>query len=251
MGTYSSVDCCEEHGTPQEQWGEDEITCSVVLRCAWSNRYALVADILGNRNAWPYLAGPRAISAAIAWDEAAPVSVSGQTASYQDALVTVNYSTNAEEELVSESIEPTVEFLTHDYRRFRWASANGDPLLEGEAPGQQVKGLNLVRTYHKVETIPTAVLTLQGACNDAEYESDLLGLTFAAETLLFQPPNLSRSITTAGAKAWKLTLKFQYKPNGWNKFFRGKVQEWQEIFEVEGGEVVKPYPPEDFSALFS
>lgn len=251
MTTYSTVDCCEEAGTYSEQWGEDEISAQVTLRCTWANKANLIADILGNQKAHPIVSGARAQSAS-AVPDVTKFTQNSQGITWIDALVTFNYSSDQEENLIDETLEPTVEFLTHDHKRFRWGSLTGDPLLEAEAPATQFKGLNLVRTYHRQSSIPSMVIdTAVGSVNDADYTSSLLGLTFNEEGLLFQPPTLSRSITTAGSKGWKIVLKFSYKPQGWNKFFRAKSNDWEEIVDAETGAVFKPYPPEDFSTLLS
>ena len=248
--TFSTTDCCEVHGSASENWTEDEITASVVLQCAWTDRYALLADILGNHKAWPYNGAARATSAGLAMLASLPTT-DGQGYQYETAQISFNYSTKQDEEIISESLEPTVEFLTLDHKKFRWDSQAGDPLLEGEAPALQIKGLKLKRTYHKVETIPPEILTLQGSVNDADYVSSLLGLTFPEETLLFEPATLERSITTAGAQAWKVTLSFSFKKETWNKFPRMKTQQWEEIIVADDGAVYKPYPPDDFSSLLS
>jgi hypothetical protein len=183
---------------------------------------------------------------------------SGQACEVIDALVTINYSTKEPEELIAESLEPTAEFITLDYRRFRWGAANGDPVLEGEAPGKLLHGLNLVRTYYKIANPPAAILTLPGSVNNGAYNSSLLGLTFPVETLLFQPPQLSRKIDTEGAKKWDMTLKFTFKPEGWNKFWRAKTQQFERFwivstdgYGVDVGVQYNMYPLKDFSSLLS
>jgi len=254
--TFSVVPCCEEHVTQEEQWGEGEITCSVVLRCTWDNRHLLVADLIGNAKEWPYGSfsyPPRCKTAAIR-PAATTYEEDGQGIDYQDALVTANYSTNVdeneEEDLMSESLEPTTEFLTLDHKRFRWGSETGDPVQEGEAPGKLVKGLNLVRKLFKVTAIPASVLTLPGSVNNAPYTSSILGLTFPAETLLFSPPTLERTITTGGVRAWNVTLKFSYKVGGWNQFWRAATGSVDRMYLVGIGQY-NSYPLADFSTFLS
>jgi len=252
---YSTVACCEMQATVSETWSEDAVTAQVQLMCDWTDRHSLAADILLNRRVFPALSAwafpPRAVSCAIAMFPAKGTA-SGQELDYEKAIVTVAYSTAAEADLVSESLEPTVEFLTQDYRRFRWTDEDGDLLLEGEAPGVQLRGLNLVRTLYRVEPpLPAVLLTGVGGVNDTTYVSSLLGLTFAAETLLFVPPVLSRSITTAGAGAWQIGLKFSFKPNGWNKYFRAATNTWERIFSIDSGAVHNNYPLVDYSDILA
>jgi len=250
MGMYSSVDCCEEHGTARENFGEDATECDVVLRCDWADRYLLVADLLDNRRAWPNLSAwtypPRAVTCA-GQPVKSSYTESGQQCVYTDYLLAVRYSTDAEEDLVAETVEPTAEFITQDYRRFRWGSAAGTPILEAEAPGKLLHGLNLVRQIFKWSSpLPGTLLTCVGGVNNAAYVSALLNLTFATETLLFQPPTLNRTVTTAGAKAWNATMKFSYKPDNWNKFWRAATEDFERMYDYYGGQY-DSYPQVDFS----
>ncbi len=252
MATYSPVvTCYEEHGTQHENKTADDWTASVTLRCAWTSRHSLVNDIVGNRRAWPhsgYGTVPLAQSAAIV-PCPAKYTVSGQSCEYDDALVTVNYGI-LRLDLISESLEPSVEFRQLDYRNFRWASASGDPLIEGEAPGKLVRSLALVRNYYNLTSLHSDLLTLPGKVNQAAYVSSLLGLTFPIETLLFAPGPMSRTITTAGSSGWNLQLKFSYNPNTWNKFWRASYQSWDSIY-IAGGAIYRNYPLGDFSNWLS
>lgn len=245
MAIYSAIDCAEEHGSAEENYdAASGSSCSVVLRCAWAERLLLVQDIMGR--AWPNFPGAWANRATIRGDGATYLTV-GQGCEYSTALVTVNYGTDVKD-FISESLEPTAEFQIQDHKGFRWGAANGDPLLEGESPGFLHRGLNLVRTLYRLPAIPASVLTSVGKTNDADYTSALLGLTFAEECLLFQPPSMNRTFKTDGSEGWTLQLKFNYKENTWNKFWRAKTNAWEEIHKIGGGQY-EPYPPADFSEL--
>lgn len=250
MAIYSIIACCEEHGSPVEPWAPEGSSPSVFLRCTWALRHALVADLLGNRRVWPYGLGadpPVATTAVIRTDMSQGI-VSGQSISYVNAVVEVGYSSSNEE--YSESLEPTAEFITLDYKRFRWGADDGDPIQEGEAPGRLVRTFNLVRSASRVVAVPITALTLPGAVNDAVYVSALLGLTFPAETLLFQPPQLSRTLTVGGDNAWNMTTKFTYKAEGWNTYWRASADPpaYERMYLVDGGGApYNGYPLEDFS----
>lgn len=254
---YSSVACSEEFDTYSEDFSVDgePISARVTLRCAYSDRYALVDDLLSNARTPPQMSGfanpPQARRAGVkpfpGDEEAVPITTDGQGIVYSEALVSVEYSTLIMD-LVSESIEPTAEFLTQDHRRFRWGAANGDPLLEAEAPGRLYQSMNIVRTLYYVASVPPEVLTLVGKVNNAQWVSGLLGLTFATETMLYQPPNVSRKIATNGSDGFTITSKFSYKTPGWNWYWRAKTQSWAQIYIV-GGAVYKQYIPADMAAL--
>lgn len=252
MTTYSpAVTCYEEHGSVSESFKLGEWTAEVTLRVAWNLRYALVNDLLSNKRPFPhgsYSVLPQAHAAVITPFPGAGAT-SGQGLDYEDALVKVSYSSKAKD-LISEELEPTVQFRKEDYKRFRWGAADGDPLVEAEAPGTLVRGLNIVRTYYQLTTIHTDFLTLIGSCNNAIYSSVLLGLTFAAETLLYHPPVVSRTITTAGSDGYTLKAKYTYKAGGWNHYWRQKTQSFEQIYDVNG-DVYESYPPADFSNILA
>ena len=252
MATYSSVACDEEFGSRSESFDlESGIEASVTLRCAWANRHALVADVLSGTKQWPHgswTQPPVGVSASIK-PEKDKGTASGQSIDSSTALVTVKYSTKIKD-LINETLEPNAEFLLQDYKRFRWGSATGDPLLEGEAPGKLFRGLNIVRTiYYWAPPLPISLLEVIGHVNYSSYTSAQLGLTFPPETLLYQPPQLERVVKSDGSVAITATLKFSYKPDTWNKYWRGKSQQYEEIFDVNGATAFKSYQPGDFSAF--
>lgn len=243
----------EEHDSQRENWGIDGRNCSATLRCDWSDRHFVAEDLLVNNRAWPYGSWanpPRAMSVAIRPDGASAQSNS-QGLIYQHALLDVDYGFLAEEDggdLVSESIEPTAEFIKLNHRDFRWNGPTGEPLTAAQAPGVVKRGMNLVRTYYNLQTVPTSLLTLAGTVNHAAYTSNLLGLTFAKETLLFGEPSLNRTISFDGTEGFTLSLKFAFNPGTWNKFYRTRTSSYAEIY-IRGGSSspYKPYQLADFS----
>jgi hypothetical protein len=253
---FSTVACAEEHLTRRENYDvEAGIAASVTLRCAYANRHALAQDLLVNRRAWPFggfAFPPRASSCAILPNASSQYTQDGQAAAYnQDALVDVAYTVNKggeDEDLVSESLEVAVEFITQSHKKFSWGNAAGDPLLENEAPGKQRHGIKLVRTLYQVpEPIPSSILDLVGQVNDDDYVSPLLGLTFPEETLLFTLPGLSRTIRMDGSSGVNVTLGLEYMKDGWNKHWRAKTGLFESIFNKDLNQVHKNYPPADFS----
>lgn len=253
MALYSSViPCAEEADTQTETYNsETGAECSVVLRCAFADRHALVEDIVGGRMGWPhgtYVKPPQAFSASIKPASSQAGLTVSQSIEVPDALVTVNYSSKIED-LVSDSLEPSTEFLTQQFELFCWGSATGDPLVEAEAPGRLVRGFNLVRKLLRVDPpLPAVLLDGPGGINDAAYTSTLLGLTFPVETLLFGNPSIERTIKTDGSATTNITLKFTYKKQGWNKYWRAKTQTFDSMFVRDGAEY-KSYEPIDFSSV--
>lgn len=251
MSIYSAIPCAEVHDSAFEAFDIlSGMRAGVDLICGWADRHELVADILGNHRPYPnssFPNPPQAVHAAIKPEPGSYVEI-GQSCYYSRAVVTIDYD-SAIKDLLSESLEPNAEFIIHDHKQFVWGF-DGNPLLEGEAPGKIVRGLNIVRTNYEMASIPAAVLTSVGCVNNATYNSAILGLSFPAETLLYNPPTTSRVITSTGTEGWTLTQKFSFKPDTWNKFWRAKTGFWEEIHIVGTGVVYKNYPLKNFASLF-
>lgn len=263
MGAYTAIaDVHEEAHTQLETYDAQGgvATAQVVLRCAWGDRHSVVSDILSNFRAWPHSGG---INPAIAQRcgirpaQNSSYTVSNSACVYEQALVTVDYTTDTEQLIgatagsnglkYSDSIEPLVEFSTLDPARFRWTNANGALLRQNEAPGRQMHKLSLVRTIYNMPSIPASALTLGGTVNSVAYVSSVLGLTFAIETLLFNPPTIQRNTDISGSVTQNVTVKFAYQAAGWNKFWNQQAKAYAEIYDVEAGAVYKNFPPQSFA----
>ncbi len=243
----------EVQGSLSEIFSEDGITCAVQLLCPYDLRHDVVADIVGAREFWPhgsFTKRPFAVSAGIVPFDA-KTSGNGQLLVYEKALVTVNYERKKKDpdQIASESFEGTCEFQTLDHKPFLWTDADGDPLSEAEAPGFQVRGLNIVRTIYNMSSVPAAVLSCMGGVNDEPYVSSLLGMTFPEETMLYHPPSGDKTTDTSGSDGTNLTIRFGIHPVSWNKFWRSKTNAWERIFDSRTGAEHKNYPLVDMSSL--
>lgn len=246
---YSSVDCTEVYGTRREEATiEGGLSASVQLKVAAANKDSLIDDLLSNQREYPNLNAaykPRAYRAS-ATPITSSTAASGQGYVYDHYHVDVQYTSDPQRSLFSETIEPIAEFVRLDHRFFRWSS--GVPLTEGEAPGVIRRELKLVRKYFNRSSVPSAILTAPGSVHNAAYTSPVLGLTFPAETLLFAPEPVDRTVTTSGSQGYNYTIGFHFKPNGWNKYWRPQSQAWESIY-LSNGTAYKSYPPADLSAL--
>jgi hypothetical protein len=254
-----TVAYAEELGSPTETRTNNGIEATRILRCDWSDRYDLEAEILaagGEQYPFRSATGLRARSIAIRPANGEILDASGDPtmASYQQALLTVAYRTpttgDAEEvgdALISESLEPWTEFYTLDWSKFRWGATDGPPIKENEAPGRLVRGVDYIFTRHESATIPAAAFSLIGKVNVASVTATLLGVTFGAQTLLYKPPTLQRSITTDGAEAWKIIYRFSYRPEGWNRFWRPETATFVQLYTASGA--YDNYLTGDFTVL--
>lgn len=250
--SYSTITCHEEHGTRDEKIGPDGFECSVTLRVAYADRYSLVEDLLINERLWPHfnaLVAPTASSAVIEnvglEDNGDPTNGVMQ---YSESLVKVSYSTE-KKDLISEELEPTMDFRTLDHRFFRWSS--GAMLMEAEAPGRILRGFNYTRTYFYVTSLPTEITTLIGSVNNIARSSTALGLTFAPETLLYNAPSVSRTIAASGAETFTVKIRLSYKPSGWNTFWRAESQSYERIHLIANGAVYNNFPLANFGPILT
>jgi hypothetical protein len=192
------------------------------------------------------------------WYESTPI------ASYEKAEVTVEYATPnagggeepeidpATQELVSERLEPTTEFLTlpvndeNGTELFTWDS-DGEKVTIEQAPGVLIKGFTYVLTVHEKDFLDDDILSLPGSCNMYSVRARLLGFSFAPETLLWECPLLSRVWTKEGAGKWTIEYRCPYRENTWNKYYRPETGEWEYI--KKAGTVQKFIPPMDWGNL--
>jgi hypothetical protein len=251
---FSAVDCQEYHMSSSEGGDLNSgLRASVTLQVPWGDRWALMDDILSNSRSWPKAPPavtvlPRAFSASCVPLPGGEYTEDGQGCNYSgDALVTVNYGTQITQ-TGAESIEPSMDYDTMDHRLLHWTSGTGDTLLESEAPPIVMRSLNITRTRYKLSAIPNEVLTCVGKVNSTTYTSAILGLSFNAETLLFQPGGIQRSFTDFGNSGFTLTMKFAFKPETWNKFRRATNGLYYPIY-FKNGTQYKPFAPASFAAL--
>lgn len=250
MAIWSLVPCAEEHGGREhlEDLGLEDSTGSVLLRVSWANRLLLIADIIGRVHPW--IPGLRAKTASLQFTEqGASTDGSGQVLIPDEVLIAVSYVSNLTGDLIQERLRPQTEFLTTDWRGLRWGAAAGPPLVEEEAPGKQIKSVQIVRTEHYLSSVHVDHYDLMGSVNDAEYISARLGHTFPIDTLLYHPPELEIVTDATGTERYTLTKLFSYNPEGWNKFWRAATDSWEEIHKADGTGRHFNYPQKDFTNI--
>ena len=267
MAFYSAFPCWEIDNTAKSNAGLNGNAASVVLGCAYADRFLVGNDILQNRRVWPAGTGtgaPRAVDVQITGFGLLTNTQAGspQLLDYGEARLNVTYEPlsgevpeNPEEagyDLLTEGFETQVDGKRLDHTAFLWKSASGaaDQLEPGDAPVIQVRRMRLTREFYGLAVLPTYVLNFVGKCNNAAYFSNILNLNFPAETLLFGQPVASRTIRTDGSDGWNLKLSLSYKEEGWNKFFRMQTNDYDTIVRKWDSGDVEIYPPVDMSALF-
>lgn len=263
----------ENQGSPREQLTDDGFKATRELICDWDDRLALMVALKGRS----HTAGGRTVLTApqsypgfakalvrdVACDPFSPAPLPNngnpKDAAYTKALLTVQYETpkyesqggGGEDEgqaFVSESLEPAAEFITLSHEKLWWDAAKTTALAETEAPTKLIRMLDWVYTIHRIDAVPAATFSLVGKVNDAAVFSRSLQVTFAEETLLYNPPRLSREWTSEGLPAWSLEYRFTYRPEGWNKFYRRGVEAPARIYN-NAGAIFYGYTLGDFGAI--
>ncbi len=242
-----------------------ENSAKVILRCPWNKRYDVVNSVLAFGVAYPNASiGAFASKCSIKPVPAEPTAAATNgRINYAEALVTVMYDTSksgkldqASGTLYSEEIEEVVEGQKLNPKNFCWGtSAGGDRVADG--PVRQMRYMRIRRTLYNLTSIPSAFFTLPGKTNTAAYTSAALGPTFAAETLLFSPGSVSRTVTTGGTKGWNVPMLLSYRPEGWNTYWNPDKSNgggnpaggYDAIYDEKASAVHKNFPPADFSTL--
>lgn len=262
--TYASGQTAnEEHGARSEHLSlTGDFSAGVTLRCAWADRFNVAAAALGSADPQLGLLDVVCLDADIT-----PVpsegTADGQGIVYEQALVRLKYGmlpggasetktdpVSGEDVIVTESLEPTIEYIKLDPRGFRWTDNAGRPVKENEAPSREARGMNIVRAVQNLPSVHSSILTLAGKTNQAEYVSTILGITFPVETLLFIPPSVRRVMKSDGTNVMSIVIKFGYKEKGWNKFWRqdkSGTDKYDTLYDVANSTTYKNFPPADFS----
>ncbi len=266
-----SVSYSEMQNSPVEGVNRAGIkTATRTLECAWTDRWTLMAELLVED--YENEAGTLMKNTGNS-SKPFPAANTGATtvATYEKAIVTANYSiltvTLEEDELgeeKSESIEPVAEFLTIGAGNLRWTNNGGDQVEDTEAPGKLFVGFDYVFTKTFQEDLPASVLGLIGTVNSGAVHPTSTGMetwTFAAETLLYQPPTIQRTINSIGELTWTVRYRFTYKPNwddgtarGWNWYWRagpegaGEAGMFDRMYVLDGNQY-KQFPGGDFTTV--
>lgn len=256
----------EAAGSPTFSMDESGFSGQRVLLCAYTNRVTLAQQLKGGTfDTARYLpqsfpgfskALVSKVDGAPFYDEEVrPDGADTSAAVYVTAQLTVSYKTGLDQSdpgddtkpQVQESIEPYAEFMTLPAQGFFWSGTNGAALKDEEAPGKLFKGANWNITIKAVKDIPSATYSLCGKVNADQVHSNTLNVDFDAETLLYNPPVLTRVVQADGTLAWDIAYRFSFRPQGWNRFWRGATQEWERIYNKDGP--ADPYETGDFTTL--
>ena len=281
-----TVDYEEMIGSPVEKFdGNKRFSATRRLRCVYQDRLILAKELLGQvsgsvvrnrRSAARYPHNDKAYCMSVSIAPMAgdstnitPLNDDTRNGTYEYAQLTVEYavpefnpgtSSSPQETFQTETLSPTVEIQTIPGGTLYWDAAGTDePISENDMPGRRIVLINWEFSVEEQDDFPDEIFTLIAKVNASPVVSRRLGKTFAAETLLFSPPRLSRQYTTNSEEAWKIDYTFIYNPLGWNNVSKTGSAETapQAVYKaavVVGGNTVpggvaKIYELGDFTAV--
>lgn len=191
-------------------------------------------------------------------DEDSPGMPSFEYAVYRCTFSHLNFAVLTDAEIESYELARYVERYSKPsgetvqmIGQFEFTSDNS-PLLTPPVKHLAYRELTYIWRY-----VPDPITALEikfdemyGRVNNATFDGK-----YAAETLLMLAPELQRIPSTPGHNVvWDITYRFLYRPQTWNRVYRGAGGEGE---DSEGFELVRrrgtsdpPYPSVDFDTLF-
>lgn len=246
------------------------------FKVAWSDRLTFAEGMLGNLvqfdppEVYPHFVGAYAQEVSMQpWPGAKCTSASGATdTTYDFAKVVVLYGmgamfqvSNADNEpetgvdggsklRYTERFEDRAEFITFPHQELFWDSAGtATPITDIEAPGVIIPMMDWVLSYEGLDKVPASFDDYLGKLNNATHTSFNRKTVFAAETLLCMPISIEMMVTATGQVKWRMTKRFSYRRETWNKFPKRGETTMQKIYKAGGGGQYKPYATADFTKL--
>ncbi len=230
------------------------------VKTAWgdSERFCMEVLSYGN-NRWPYGSTTAyAVSTTIdSFPSAKMMDAGGGLVEFEDALITVEYTSNAldldfngekvigyERGAGALKVEPICPAGLH------WGTSTGPPVESNEAPGHDFPYANYVLGFVGVSYIPSSIFALFGCCNSSPFPTLTMGYTFPIETLKYPGVDLANTFPISGRDGWKIALDFGNNPHGWNYVWRPSAGEYQKIVNSAGVQY-KPVIPANLRNLLA
>lgn len=262
---------------PVESFSQNGFTATRFLKCAWADRLTL-ADQLQTAyqvaqsgrvyrigDLYPHKSGVyvRSVSS-IRPAGKSSTGANAKTAAWSDAMLTVEYeerqfNPNASADssdsssdpafvIATETFETSAEFLTLPNQTLYWDNAQAEPLKDLEVPTRIIGMGDWAYEFDAESELDQDLADNTGYCNSGALTAPTLGLNFAAETLLYRGLRVRREIVLGSNTVRRVSLRFTYRPSGWNKFFRSGEQTAQVVYDSSGTEF-KPVPTANFVSM--
>lgn len=201
----------------------------------WANRYTEASTL--DDLEYPYVPGCGAYPERMLIEPSgAQNGILNGLAQYERADLTVWYSSKINtNSAIIEELLPTTTIAPCTPMSLYWSDQTA---VEGnQKPYIPISGAVFSHTRCKLALVPTAVLTQANCVNATALYSQVLGITFAAETLLAQVPRIKRTWTVSGMTSFKVEQDFVFKSNGglgWNSCYRPENGAHEYVYDENG-----------------
>ena len=243
----------EMPGYPVGEWQSGHFLGIRKLLVGWNERSDLLDELdAAATGVWPYADGPstaicrRVRIEPLHQEHAAQTNAAGaQEAEYDFAVITAWYSTKGPTyyggNLYNETIQPSRAYETVLPKGLKWSG--GTALDDNEQIPMLRSGCTLVQHWPRVMSIPSWVLGNIDCVNANVYTSPLLGISFAAERLLYTMPSIDAEVTMGKLTTYSVMTRCLYRPVSWNYHWRATAKAWEEIYLADGTTPYKQYTP--------
>lgn len=240
--------------SPTEEYGpEGSFVAKRRLGCAWADRYDVLSLFEGGTSAiYPYNTNffAYAVGATIVPLNDEPALASGTTNqwSYGTAVITITYAISPyyphaiNSRMMIEEMHPWIEYRTLPADKSHVGTAAG--AAPEHNPRVIVPGMDYILTSFNHTTVSTNVINLMGLVNQAEWNTYMLGITFAAETLLYLGPQPTVTARLGYTTNIKVTQSWKWRSIPWSKELTENGWEW--IYNDAGNKI---YQTGDFNHL--
>lgn len=220
------------------------------LRCSWSDRYALVSELL--ETAWPYWTGSYAPIAHEYSIEPYPKSRnggSGSLISYDHALVRIIYDDKVylfNANSISEELVPWQENMRVSGADMFWKTGSDYyPLTDNEAPIHAEMGYTYILTYHRLyaNQVNQSWYDYAGYVNSNVLQAKIMNRIFPADTVLYKAPTM-RHIITPGVATPTVTVSLRFDciyrgGLGWQGAWRPATSQYESIYNSSGTQLLQ------------
>jgi hypothetical protein len=249
-----SVTYYEEEGFPRELI-DDNITGTRgsfnpvrKLKCAWADRIALVNELWYTD--YPYVNSNFPAIATKFTCEPFPKSKTSGTnsiAAYDDALVTVFYTTDRFKSGNNYFTEELIPTSGYDARMpttgLHWTSTSGTSLATGEGPIVSCGSYDYVLTYFQLPDIPLPWALYKDTVNGGPFITKNLGLTFAIDCMRYEGATISHALSHSGVIYFTARLVFSYTWRngcGWQGVWRPSTSQFEKVYTGSGQALLYP-----------
>jgi hypothetical protein len=233
-------------GSPIEIFTMGEFMPERRVECAWSSRFNEAAAL--DDLEYPFSPGCGSFPKYIHIEPmSAQTNAPGNLASYEKAIITIKYTSQLNTNgAIIEWIEGSDIHSPCKPEESCWSDGQIRPAPDKPFVLRSGGVFNHVRL--KLGAVPTAVITQVDYVNNAAAYSQILGITFLAETLRAQMPRVQRTWTVSGLTSFYVHQRFSYCSNGglgWNSAYRADTGTYEYVCSAAGARL-RDYPITSF-----